>query len=205
MGRKRKHPHRHTGKIVPLRTAERIKREVETSRGRPKLSVWRDMVYAVMEQELALVNDESDREMYKERTAVLAEVMATLDMIQQRYLHDKNGNPTDVTHEDAEFVTYHALRAGYLLSNAAARVAMEQYAVEGVEHSDRGRQQAERNAARKKKTTRDELLQLCRDFYRLHRCSRRQLAEHVATKLSVSEGRVRQLMSEYKIFKSDYT
>ncbi|MCO8125076.1 hypothetical protein NHH03_25290 [Stieleria sp. TO1_6] len=205
MGRKkRKHPHRHTGKVLPLRTESQVKEEIVVSAQKPNLNKWRDCISAIVQSELEFVEDESDMRQFKDRTAELAEAMAFLDLIQQRYLHDKNGNPVDVSNVDATFLANNAIRAGYLIGKSAARASMEAHAVEGLEQSERGLRQAKANAAGKSTVTRDELLALCKAAYQRHQCNQRELFEHVAAKLPVKKDRVKALMQEHGIKKKDY-
>jgi hypothetical protein len=198
---------------MPLRTADDIKTDIaealqgfEAGRSaeRPSLNFWRDMIKQIAQNELELVQSEQDRDAHRDRTAVLAECLAWLDLFQQRYLHDANGNPIDVTHDDATMLAYNAIRVGFLMGQSSLRAPMESLAVEGLAQSERGRERAEVNRKRAFSITRDQLLAKCREKYRKHQCTQKRLAEYVAADLPIGRERVRKLMQEYGIKKDDY-
>lgn len=204
--RKRKHPHRHTGKAIPVRTIEQIAAD-HVSIGDEKVSIdfWRDAVLKLQQAELAMVHNRTDAETYKQRTAVLAECMTWLDWFENRVWRDEAGNLQPVSAEDAELLAHNAIRVGLLIGRAEAAIGLEPWAGDGYEHSERARQNLDKHRQAKGPAVgHAELLRLCREFYRLHQCARRKLAEHVATKLPIGRDRVLQLVKQHGIKKADY-
>lgn len=112
----------------------------------------------------------------------------------------RDGNPKALAHAMRACALY-----GYRLAILRCRVqGIEHAAAAGLNRRKGGQSQADVNRASAFNIGRDELLVMLRKSWRMYRCSRKELAEHVAESLPIGPDSVLNRMKKYRIFKADY-
>lgn len=212
MSRKPKHPYRHSGKLVPIRTAEQITAEVKATIAEgnfdavPTLDRYRHFIALMVQAEIDMAGD--DVKERKRRTAALAEASAWLDLM-ETWWKDDDGNDTSLSADDAKRLAFNAVRVGIALGKAQWRL-MEGCAVDALETSMRAAEQAEKNKGTGVKLDRKTLLaEMKKAAVTYASANQKRLCEIVAKKVSTPDRtiggeRVRQLLRELKISVSDY-
>jgi len=211
MTKNRKNPLRHTGKIIPVRTKADVLNNIQKEVARlengnppiPSLDYYREEIAMLLARELALVKSEDDRQAYNdERTTILSEASTWLWQI-EKYIHDSDGNPIDISSIDATRIALIGVHVGQLIAVARMRF-MEPWVYDAWQQSQRGHDLSKNSAERAYKTDRESLLAKCRSYYRRYKCNQKELVEYIAKGLPIGPERVRQLLKEMEIRKADY-
>ena len=100
---KKKHPHRHTGKIIPLRTKEQSENDFRKAVGNfGGLEYWFEKAEAIKDLQLRLVQNQGDIEVFKDRVSQVGEALSYLEWVQSKIAIDEN---TDSKHLDQDDLT----------------------------------------------------------------------------------------------------
>lgn len=212
MSRKPKHPYRHSGKLLPIRTAEHITAEVQEkidsadTPSVPTLDCYKRFIELMIQAERDMAGD--DMAELRKRTAVLAEASAWIQLMES-WWQDENGQDKAITADDAKRLAFNAIRVGIMLGKSQWRL-IEGFAVDALELAENAARQAEQNRGKGIQLDRKTLLMEMKKAANMHRsANQRRLCEIVAGKVSTPDRkiggeRVRQLLKTHEIRASDY-
>lgn len=213
MSRKPKHPHRHTGKVIPLRTVEMVEKDVHKGVRKPgsadvTLEYWHNAIDQIWAAESALVKTDEDIPLFRDRVAVLSEAKTWLAMFERQWADD-DGNDQAVSAKDAKMLAYNAVRVGFLIHQAMTRL-LENSVVDGMEQYQRAKERGIENDGGGFKIDRETLLaEMKKAASRYPSANQKRLCEIVAENVSTADRsiggeRLRDFLQDHKIRAAEY-
>ncbi len=197
MSSRKVNPLRHTGKIIPLRTAGDIEAEVQRAvekiqsgiTEKPRIDDFADIIRIIQQRELSLVKSSADKQSYIDRTAVLAEAMALIELLKSRF--SESPNP--------EWIAVVGIHVGRLIERASLRQSLEDSAYVGATKQAGSIEMAKKNAEERRKPVPDfETFAACHDKYKRQNAKAEFIKRKVMQELNCAKNVYEELLRKLK-------